>query len=348
MKVRVDASKSYDILIEEGALAGLPAFLMDRFPERKIAVITDDNVAPLYMEKVRGLIPSSNEISQYILPHGENSKNGSNYLSILNFLAREGLTRSDVILALGGGVVGDMAGFAAATYLRGIAFIQVATTLLAMVDSSVGGKTAIDLDEGKNLAGAFYQPELVICDYSMLSTLPEDVFRDGCAEVIKYGMIRDGELFSELEKGIFTDREKVIGRCIEIKRDVVNEDEHDLGIRQILNFGHTFGHSVEKCSGYSISHGRAVAIGMAIITRAAVKKGLCKERVLERLLGILDLYGLPSECTYSADELFEVSLSDKKRSGSTINLVIPRDTGIVEIMKTPLNEVRSFLEEGLA
>ena len=194
-------------------------------------------------------------------------------MELLNFLAENKLTRSDALIALGGGVVGDLTGFAAATYLRGIDYIQIPTTLLAAVDSSVGGKTAIDLPSGKNLVGAFYQPKLVLCDTDTLNTLPEDIFRDGCAEVIKYGVLYDAELFAHLdESGLSFDREAVIARCVELKRDVVAEDEFDRGKRQKLNLGHTIGHGIEACSGYGISHGKAVAMGMTIITKTPAKK----------------------------------------------------------------------------
>ena len=347
MIVKVEASKTYDVYIESGASKRIGEFLDSMYPGRKVALISDDNVAPIYLDKIKRTISSEHETVEFILPNGEASKNGENYLRILNFLAKERLTRKDLIVGVGGGVVGDLSGFAAATYLRGISYINIPTSLLAMVDSSVGGKTAIDLDEGKNLAGAFYQPELVLCDYDVLDTLPDEIYRDGCAEVIKYGMIWDRELFDHLSEGVFTDREKVIGRCIEIKRDVVNEDEKDLGIRQILNFGHTIGHAVEKCSSFEISHGKAVAIGMAMITRAAYKKGYCEREVVDRLEDILDVYGLPKTCGFSADELASVSLSDKKRAGKTINFIIPREIGKVEIVKTPVEEIREIIESGI-
>ena len=283
-----------------------------------------------------------------MFPAGEASKNGETYLSLLNFLAESHLTRSDLIVALGGGVVGDLAGFAAATYLRGIDFIQVPTTLLAAVDSSVGGKTAIDLPAGKNLAGAFCQPVLVLCDIDTLHTLPEDIFRDGCAEIIKYAILFSPELFTLLaQTGLAFPREEVISRCVELKRDVVTEDEFDRGLRMLLNLGHTFGHGVEAQSGFTVSHGKAVAIGTAIMARAAASRGLCSSADAEQMLSLLKLFGLPTSTEYAANQLVQSALSDKKRSADTVNLIVPYTIGDCRALPTPVSDLQSFLEAGL-
>jgi len=247
-----------------------------------------------------------------------------------------------MIVALGGGVVGDLAGFAAATYLRGIRFVQIPTTLLAAVDSSVGGKTAIDLPGGKNLLGAFWQPSLVLCDTNTLNTLPEEIFRDGCAEVIKYGILYDRNLFDSLmQTGLSFDRERVISRCVELKRNVVAEDEFDTGARMKLNLGHTIGHGVESCSNYSLSHGKSVAIGMAMVARA------CGCDDTQKILQILELFGLPTQAPYAPEDICRFTLSDKKRSGSTIRLILPRRIGLCEVVNLPVNQLRSFIEAGL-
>ena len=281
-------------------------------------------------------------VVSYVFPAGEESKNGQVFLDLLNFLAENRLTRSDLIVALGGGVVGDLAGFAAASYLRGVRFLQVPTTLLAAVDSSVGGKTAIDLPAGKNLAGAFCQPSLVLCDTDTLNSLPTDIFRDGCAEVIKYGVLYDPKLFAHLEeKGLAFDREAVVTRCVELKRDVVMEDEFDTGARMKLNLGHTVGHGVEAKSRFAISHGKAVAIGMAIVSRASN----CGDT--PRILALLEKFGLPTRTDYSADDLFTYTLSDKKRSGGTVNLIIPRAIGDCDIVPTKVESLKSFIQAGL-
>ena len=260
----------------------------------------------------------------------------------LNFLAQNHITRSDCILALGGGVTGDMAGFAASTFLRGIPYIQVPSSLLAMVDSSVGGKTAIDLPVGKNLVGAFYQPSLVICDLNTLNTLPGSVFCDGCAEVIKYGVLYDADLFAHLESnGLQFDRESVISRCVELKRNVVAEDEFDNSARQKLNLGHTIGHGVEAQSNFTVTHGQAVAIGMAIIA-----KSRCIA-IYERLVSVLQKFQLPVKTDFTAKQLFTSALSDKKRSGEIVNLIIPEAIGKCNISPIFVDELESLIEEGL-
>ena len=341
--VHVTASRSYDVIIGAGILPKLGAYVQTLGKARKVCIVSDSNVFPLYGAAARdSLTVAGLETKEFVFPAGEGSKSGITYLSLLNFLAEQKLTRSDLIVALGGGVVGDLAGFAAATYLRGIRFIQVPTTLLAAVDSSVGGKTAIDLPAGKNLAGAFCQPSLVLCDTDTLNTLPGDIFRDGCAEVIKYGVLYDPALFEALSKiGPGFDRESVIARCVELKRDVVAEDEFDTGARMKLNLGHTVGHGIEACSNYSISHGKAVAAGMAIVARASQ----CPDT--EAILTCLERFGLPTGASYSAADLTDCALSDKKRTGETVNLIIPRAIGHCDIVPTPVEHLKSFIEEGL-
>lgn len=341
--VTVNVSKTYDILIAGGLLARLGAETAKLGKAKKVCIVSETNVWPLYGEAARDSLENEGfDVSTFVFPAGEASKNGDTYLKLLNFLAENQLTRSDIIIALGGGVVGDLAGFAAATYLRGIRFIQVPTTLLAAVDSSVGGKTAIDLDAGKNLAGVFWQPSLVLCDTDTLNTLPEDVFRDGCAEVIKYGILYDPELFDHLEdSGLQFNREWVIARCVELKRNVVMEDEFDTGARMKLNLGHTIGHGVEAMSRFAVSHGSAVAIGTAIVARASQ----CRDAA--RILTVLKAFGLPTQTMYSAEDLFIYTLSDKKRSGDSISLIVPEAIGSCHIISKPVNELKSFIEAGL-
>ena len=341
--VTVSASKTYDIHIGSGLLATLGEEARKLGKAQKICVVSESAVFPLYgAAAVESLEKSGFSVVSYVFPAGEESKNGTNFLQLLNFLAESKLTRSDMIVALGGGVVGDLAGFAAASFLRGIRFIQVPTTLLAAVDSSVGGKTAIDLPAGKNLAGAFCQPSLVLCDTDTLNSLPLDIFRDGCAEVIKYGVLYDPELFAHLEeKGLDFDREAVITRCVELKRDVVMEDEFDTGARMKLNLGHTVGHGVEARSHFGLSHGKSVAIGMAIVSRASG----CADT--SRILNILEKFGLPTATEYSVDDIYTYTLSDKKRSGGTVKLIVPQRIGDCAIVPTPVENLKSFIEAGL-
>ena len=341
--VTVNASKRYDIKIGSNLLASVGAEAAALGKATKVCIVSDDQVFPLYGSIVAASLESAGfEVTTYVFPAGEESKNGTNYLTLVNTLAERKLTRSDLIIALGGGVVGDLAGFAAASYLRGIRFIQVPTTLLAAVDSSVGGKTAIDLPAGKNLAGAFCQPSMVLCDTDTLNTLSDEVFRDGCAEVIKYGILYDPVLFAHLEEyGLNFHRESVITRCVELKRDVVMEDEYDTGARMKLNLGHTIGHGVEAKSQFAVSHGKAVAIGTAIVSRASG----CADT--DRILHILKLFGLPVDTAYTADDLYAYTLSDKKRSGGTVNLIIPKAIGHCEIVPTAVDQLKSFIEAGL-
>ena len=347
--VHVTASKSYNVLIGAGLLSSLGALTSELSKAQSVAVISDTNVWPLYGEAAtKSLVQAGFRVVHYVFPAGEESKNGETFLRILNFLAENKLTRSDLMVALGGGVVGDITGFAASAYLRGISFVQVPTSLLAMVDSSVGGKTAIDLPAGKNLAGAFYQPILVLCDTDALNTLPEAVFRDGCAEVIKYGILYDPALFEHLsEKGLSFDREAVISRCIALKRDVVAEDEFDTGARQKLNLGHTIGHSVEASSNFTVTHGQAVAIGTAIVTKAAAHRGLCTDELYRRIITVIDSFGLPTSTHQDAETLFLYALSDKKRSGGSVNLIVPREIGECFVLPTPVESLKLFIEAGL-
>ena len=341
--VTVNASKSYEIKIGHGLLSTLGEEAAALGKAKKVAIVSETNVYPLYGTQAKESLKNAGfEVISYVFPAGEESKSAATYLELLNFLAEHKLTRTDLIVALGGGVVGDLAGFAAATYLRGIRFIQVPTTLLAAVDSSVGGKTAIDLPAGKNLVGCFWQPSLVLCDTDTLTSLPRDIFIDGCAEVIKYGILYDEAFFSYLESaGPDFDREAVIARCVEMKRDVVMEDEFDTGARMKLNLGHTIGHGVEASSNFTLSHGKSVAIGMAIVSRASK----CPDK--DRIIDILKQFGLSTTTDTDAQTLFRYALSDKKRSGGAVNLIIPKKIGDCAIVPTPVEEILPFIEEGL-
>ncbi len=346
--VHIDASRSYDVHIGRGLLDDCGRQIAERVRCASAAVVADDTVYALYGERVCASLEAAGVRTVcYVFPHGEKSKNLLEYAKILNFLAENRVTRADALIALGGGVTGDLGGFAAATYLRGIPFVQLPTTLLAAVDSSVGGKTAVDLPAGKNLAGAFYQPELVLCDLDTLDSLPREIFLDGCAEVIKYAVLGSRELFALLAdipsgKGL----EEVTARCVEMKRDFVQSDELDRGARQMLNLGHTFGHAVEASSRFTLSHGKSVAIGMAMILRAACSRGLCSAETRDAVIALLQRYGLPTECPYPADMLLGALSADKKIFGTRLNLVVPTDFGACRLLPVGVDELSGWLRDG--
>lgn len=334
----------YKVKIGEDLLPRCGELIREELGSSRAAVITDSKVDLLYSDAVMESLQNSGfSPVKYVFPQGESSKNGETLLSVLNFLAEQHLTRSDLVVALGGGVVGDLAGFAASCYLRGVRFVQLPTTLLAAADSSVGGKTAIDLPAGKNLAGSFHQPSLVICDIGAFRTLAPETLADGKAEVIKSAMIKSEKLFRQLTEDGFTDKLlNTVARCVAIKADLVEQDEHDTGARMLLNFGHTVGHAIEARSGFSVPHGHAIAMGMVCVTKAALQNGLCGEDCLTALTNILTENGLPTALPYSMEELLPLILSDKKRTDDKITLIVPREIGACEPMKLPVSRLKTF------
>ncbi|MBP3634341.1 MAG: 3-dehydroquinate synthase [Oscillospiraceae bacterium] len=340
--VHISASKGYDVLIGRGLLPSLGERAAALCRGRTCCIVSDDTVAALYEPAARGSLEQAGfTVCTYIFPHGEESKSGENFLKLMSFLAANHLTRTDLLVALGGGVTGDLTGFAAACYLRGVQCIQVPTSLLAMVDSSVGGKTAIDLPEGKNLCGAFYQPALVLCDIDTLDTLPRDIFLDGCAEVIKYGVLGSRELFDKLHGDY--DLLQVVAQCVDMKRAVVEDDEFDTGRRQLLNLGHTLGHAIEALSNFTLSHGKCVAIGMAMMARAAVKKGFCPRETADEIISLISQFGLPTDTDTPAQEIYQTALGDKKRQGGSLTLVVPVQIGDCLLHKIPVEDLLGWI-----
>lgn len=347
--IQVHTSPAYAVSIGPGLLRACGPRLRNLLGTCHVAVITDSTVAPLYLGIVTGSLQTAGfAVSSYVFPAGETRKNFETLSGILEFLAEERLTRTDCVVALGGGVTGDMAGFAAAVYLRGIRCVQLPTTLLSAVDSSVGGKTAIDLKAGKNLAGSFLQPAAVLCDTDCLASLPADVFADGAAEAIKTGVLSDEGLFSLFEDGTLRAAPgSVIAQCVAYKAGVVERDEKERNERRLLNLGHTVGHAIEKCSGYAIPHGHAVAAGLAIIARSAERLGWTDEPIADRIAACLAKNGLPTGAEYSAAELAHAASADKKRAGGDITLVIPRKIGVCELKKMPVSELLPVITAGL-
>ncbi|MBQ4150384.1 MAG: 3-dehydroquinate synthase [Clostridia bacterium] len=345
--IKVNTSTSYEVHIGKGLLESAGEKLSVLFPLCKAMIVSDDIVFALYGERLKSSLENAGFVcSSFVFENGEERKRLSTVESLLEQLADEHFTRTDIIIALGGGVVGDMAGFAASVFLRGISYVQVPTTLLAAVDSSVGGKTAVDLSKGKNLCGAFWQPRLVLCDTSTLDTLKEINIQDGLAEMLKYGVICDHDLFEKVKNYKENDMDALIARCVEIKRDIVSGDEFDRGKRMLLNLGHTIGHAVEAASNFSLTHGHGVAIGLAIIARAAEKLGFSAAGMSKEICDALTAVGLPQTTSYDTDMLANLTLSDKKSSGDSISLIVPLDIGNTVIHKVKRTEVKDFIEAG--
>lgn len=333
MKLSVNLGEnSYPIYIENGIISKCGDLLPQVFSGKRIMIISDDNVFPLYGQTLLSSLKEY-ECHTLILPHGEPTKNFHSLPEIYSALLEAKLSRSDLIIALGGGVIGDLAGFAASSYLRGVRLVQIPTSLLAQVDSSVGGKVAVDLPQGKNLVGAFFQPKMVLIDPLVLDTLPGHFVNDGMGEVIKYGCIKDAALFETLcSHSSFADLKEelpsIIARCVDIKRIVVEADQFDTGERMLLNFGHTLAHTIEQYHHYEReSHGEAVAIGMYQITKMAEARGLSAKGCAEKIKNALDIYGLPSSCGLSVSKLMEAIRLDKKNLNGNLNLVLLHDIG---------------------
>ena len=348
MLVKIQTGNAYNVNIDRDILKNC-GDMIKAIPQQKysrIAIVTDDNVAPLYLSAVRASIESAGfDVFEFIFPNGEASKNMNQAMEIAGFLSDNSFTRRDLIVALGGGVTGDLSGFVASIYQRGIDYVQIPTTFLAAIDSSVGGKTAVNIPQGKNLIGAFWQPRLVICDINTLSTLSSEVFADGTSEAIKYGCIYDASLFELIENGELKEKlAEVIIRCVQIKAEVVALDEKDNAIRQILNFGHTVGHAVEKLSGFAVSHGKAVAIGMSIISKAGEKSGLTAMGTSEKIDKILSENALPISHEYSTTDICKACLGDKKREANSINFIMLSKIGKSFVHPVATKNLNEFLD----
>lgn len=334
-------NRSYNISIAAGLLDNSVDLLEPHVSGRKCLLVSDSNVYRIYGERAEKVLEAAGaSVENSVFQAGEDSKNLKTMGDIYHDAISCGLDRTSVIVALGGGVCGDIAGFAAATFMRGIDFIQMPTSLLAMVDSSVGGKTGVDLPEGKNLVGAFWQPKAVIIDPELLTTLPERELRSGLAEVVKYAMIADKDLFDILESNVeelkLLDLEfysRIIARCCEIKAKVVAQDERESGVRALLNYGHTFGHGIEQVSNFAVTHGEGVAIGMHMAAGLAERIGLCPESVVKRQRALLEKLSLPTAVCLNPEMVFQTMKNDKKKSGGQIVVVLPEKVGKADIFR---------------
>lgn len=348
--VKVSSSKPYSVYIDRGIIDRLGEYIRSN-GNVKYLLLTDENVDRIYGERIEKLFKNRQiKIVKYVVPAGEESKSMSVLEELLTFMAENHFNRSDGLVAFGGGVVGDLGGFAAGIYQRGIDYIQIPTTLLAAVDSSVGGKTAVNLSSGKNLVGVFKQPKFVLCDPDLLETLPMDDFRSGVAEIIKYAVLFDGELFKRLFSKLDSqspDLSEVISKCVSHKAEIVKQDEFEAGKRQLLNLGHTVGHAIEKASGYKMRHGYAVAIGIAIITRAGLAQGIIEEGVADEVLELLNANKLPTNTLYPIEELLEYCKGDKKGHLESINVIMFRDIEKPVIIKMNYDELYIILKQGV-
>lgn len=341
MKVKVNASKPYEVIIENGAVSGIGKFLDFIKNKGKAMIITDVNVDKFYGNKLENALTEAGfTVFKTVLAAGEGSKSAQSYFYIQEKLFEKGFSRTDTVFALGGGVVGDVAGFASATYMRGIRYVQIPTTLLAMTDSSVGGKTAINVPQGKNLVGAFYQPEAVIIDPQTLETLPENEMLSGIGEGIKYAVLCGGDILSFLEEGLDKKNvERYIALCVEAKRDIVEKDEKESGLRKLLNLGHTPAHAAEKLSGFTVSHGHAVATGIAYIARMSLKNGYLENSTYERIINLINRYGFSLFYAFPPSSLTAEMRGDKKTEGDTITLVAIKGVGDCFLLRMNVEEL---------
>lgn len=331
-------SNEYDIIVGKGILNDADKLIFEISNPSKIMIVTDENVDKLYGDKVETILSGRADVKKVTLPAGETTKSLEYLKKLYDEAFDFNMTRKDLIVALGGGVIGDLAGFCASTLFRGVDVVQIPTTLLSQVDSSVGGKTAIDVPQGKNLVGTFYQPKRVIIDTDTLKTLPDKEFFGGLSEVIKYGAIWSEELFSELEQAegrcaLMEKIDDLVYTCCDIKRQVVEIDEHDTGLRMILNFGHTAGHIVEKAYNYTgYIHGEAVAFGMIVASRIGENVGITEKGTADRIEKIIEKYNLPTRINIDEREFSHIAL-DKKASGKEISIILLEKIGKYKIEK---------------
>ncbi|MBP5180711.1 MAG: 3-dehydroquinate synthase [Clostridiales bacterium] len=352
IKTKVKASRNYTVITGRRLIGRTGKLIEEIRPfAKKILIVSESRVAPLYLARVKAsCMKAGFEVYAYVFEAGERSKNIDTIAGMWSAMAQEGFTRTDLIVALGGGVCGDMAGFAASTFLRGIDFIQIPTSLLAMVDASIGGKTGIDLPEGKNQVGAFWQPSLVIEDISCLDTLPDEVFIEGMAEVIKYAFIMDIPLYKLLRENSITALrsdpallEKMVGMCVKDKAYVIQNDEHDNGLRQTLNYGHTVGHVIEKNSNFSLPHGVCVAKGMGIMINACEKNSTLSSEDAMNMKDLIRAYNLPVDDDITPEQAVAGAMNDKKKRGSILSVILVNKIGHSQIKKMTHKEYLEFL-----
>lgn len=341
--------QSYPVVTGRGFLKDIGSILAERTTPCRVMLVSDSNVAPLYLDRVKiSLEDAGFLVHSHVVMSGESSKSVAVFGELLEAMAEAQMTRTDLAVALGGGVVGDLTGFAAGCYLRGIRFVQLPTTLLSAVDASVGGKTAVNLNHGKNLAGLFHQPIGVYCDADTLKTLHPHELADGAAEAIKTGILGDESLFSIFEKGEPAEQyEDIIAKSVAYKAKIVMEDPTEKSVRKLLNLGHTPAHAIEKLSDFKISHGHAVAIGMAMMSRAAVKEGILENNEFSRIIYTLKRSGLPTFCPFEAKEMAKIAAIDKKAAARDITVILPEKIGQCRMKKIRIDALEELFSAGL-
>ena len=340
--IELKASKNYSITIDKN-FSDLKSAIETIGKGRKIGLISDKEVFKIYKDEILPLL-SNNEVKIYLIKSGEKSKNAKNYIKIINQLAKDGFNRSDLIIALGGGVVGDLAGFVSSTYMRGIKLISVPTSLLAMIDSSVGGKNAIDLRYGKNLCGTFYQPDRVCVNTKALETLPEIELMNGLGELVKYALLDESISFEQLKKENIVN---LIDKCIKIKKRIVEQDEYDTNLRALLNLGHTIGHALEVLSRYKLKHGACVVKGLSVIAKISKLYYNFDQVTFDKINQIINSFGHDTKVIYNEDEIFEKIKLDKKSSNESVNVVLIKDIGKCEVVSLSLQKLKELLNATL-
>lgn len=345
-KIDLNTNSPYEILIDKNLLQYSGEHIKKFSSANKVLIITDDIVNELYTNTLtESLIKSGFEVFLFVLANGESSKTIQNAGRLYSFLVKNKFTRTDLIIGLGGGVVGDIAGFVAATFMRGVDLVLIPTTLLSQIDASVGGKNGINLPHGKNLVGTFYQPRLVLVDIDTLSTLPKQVLADGVAEAIKYGLIRSSSLFYSIKNHNLEDIfEDLIFECLNIKKSIVENDEHEQGERKLLNFGHTLGHAIEKFYKFThYTHGQAVAIGMAYTIRAGEKLAITDSGTYDELIAVLEKYNLPYNLKCNIDDLISIAKLDKKATGEFFDVVLVKNIGESFVERIKKNDFKKYI-----
>ena len=344
--VTISTSRPYDILIEDGILDSLPKLIEGKFPSpRKICVITDSKEGNTLADNILQEIRKANfDAFKIVFPSGEHSKNLTTYGNILESMSEEEITRSDIILAIGGSAVADMAGFVAGTYMRGLDYIYVPTSLVGIIDIAIGGKTGINLPDGKNLAGLLYTPSMVPVDPLILKEQPEEALQEGLVEALKFAIISDSSLVNQIAARNY---EYIIDRCISLKKTLVEVDESDTGLRQLLGFGHILGHCIEKFTSYGMSHGNAVAKGLVGEARAAFAMGYCKTDISGELARILGELGLDTSLPYNYEDLYPYALVDKKIRDGSITIVVPDVIGKCTVKRISLFELKQFFKAAM-